>query len=39
MAVIHPERNAKKKLKLAAKNKANKKRRIMSNKMDRWSHS
>ncbi|CAE5958438.1 unnamed protein product [Arabidopsis arenosa] len=39
MAVINPERNAKRKLKLAAKNKANKKRRIMSNKMDRWARS
>ncbi|OAP14261.1 hypothetical protein AXX17_AT1G27410 [Arabidopsis thaliana] len=39
MAVINPERNAKRKLKLAAKNKANKKRRILSNKMDRWSRS
>ncbi|XP_020868571.1 small subunit processome component 20 homolog [Arabidopsis lyrata subsp. lyrata] len=39
MAVINPERNAKRKLKLAAKNKANKKRRIMSNKMDRRARS
>ncbi|EOA39466.1 hypothetical protein CARUB_v10008061mg, partial [Capsella rubella] len=39
MAVVNPERNAKRKLKLAAKNKANKKRRIMSSKMDRWARS
>ncbi|VVA98294.1 unnamed protein product [Arabis nemorensis] len=39
MAVINPERNAKRKLKLAAKNKANKKRKIMSNKMSRWARS
>ncbi|XP_010423069.1 PREDICTED: U3 small nucleolar RNA-associated protein 20-like [Camelina sativa] len=37
MAVINPERNAKRKLKLASKNKANKKRRIISSKMERWS--
>ncbi|KAF8079609.1 hypothetical protein N665_1013s0007 [Sinapis alba] len=35
MAVVNPERNAKRKLKLASKNKANKKRRIMRSKMDR----
>ncbi|ESQ34339.1 hypothetical protein EUTSA_v10009353mg [Eutrema salsugineum] len=39
MAVINPERNAKRKLKLASKNKANKKRRMMSCKMARWSRS
>ncbi|EOA25292.1 hypothetical protein CARUB_v10018607mg [Capsella rubella] len=39
MAVINPERNAKRKLKLASKNKANKKRRILSSKMQRWSRS
>uniref|UniRef100_A0A1J3F7J7 U3 small nucleolar RNA-associated protein 20 n=2 Tax=Noccaea caerulescens TaxID=107243 RepID=A0A1J3F7J7_NOCCA len=39
MAVVNPERNAKRKLKLASKNKANKKRKILSNKMDRWSRS
>ncbi|KAL1222676.1 hypothetical protein V5N11_004427 [Cardamine amara subsp. amara] len=39
MAVVNPERNAKRKLKLASKNKANKKRRIMSSKMQRWSRS
>ncbi|CAA7036210.1 unnamed protein product [Microthlaspi erraticum] len=35
MAVVNPERNAKRKLKLASKNKANKKRRIMGNKFGR----
>ncbi|KAJ0257757.1 hypothetical protein HA466_0085710 [Hirschfeldia incana] len=39
MAVVNPERNAKRKLKLASKNKANKKRRMMRCKMDRWSRS
>ncbi|KAL0795429.1 hypothetical protein Bca101_066806 [Brassica carinata] len=39
MPVVNPERNAKRKLKLASKNKANKKRRIMRSKMDRWSRS
>uniref|UniRef100_A0A0D3CD05 Uncharacterized protein n=1 Tax=Brassica oleracea var. oleracea TaxID=109376 RepID=A0A0D3CD05_BRAOL len=39
MAVVNPERNAKRKLKVASKNKANKKRRIMRSKMDRWSRS
>ncbi|KAJ4916552.1 ARM repeat superfamily protein [Raphanus sativus] len=39
MSVVNPERNAKRKLKLASKNKANKKRRIMRCKMDRWSRS
>ncbi|KAJ4879704.1 ARM repeat superfamily protein [Raphanus sativus] len=39
MAVINPERNAKRKLKLASKNKANKKRRTMCSKLDRWSRS
>ncbi|CAH8349886.1 unnamed protein product [Eruca vesicaria subsp. sativa] len=38
MAVVNPERNAKRKLKLASKNKANKKR-TMSSKMARWSRS
>ncbi|RID46506.1 hypothetical protein BRARA_I03160 [Brassica rapa] len=39
MAVVNPERNAKRKLKVASKNKANKKRRMMRSKMDRWSRS
>ncbi|KFK44281.1 hypothetical protein AALP_AA1G237800 [Arabis alpina] len=39
MAVINPERNAKRKLKLASKNKANKKRKIMRCKIDRWARS
>lgn len=37
MAVVDPERNAKRKLKLAVKNKANKKRKIMTMKFGRWS--
>nr|GMC68346.1 small subunit processome component 20 homolog [Ipomoea batatas] len=36
MAVINPMRNAKRKLRIAAKHKANKKRKIMSMKMTRW---
>ncbi|KAE8708758.1 Non-imprinted in Prader-Willi/Angelman syndrome region protein [Hibiscus syriacus] len=36
MAVINPTRNAKRKLRIAAKNRANKKRRIMAMKMERW---
>ncbi|KAE8688414.1 small subunit processome component 20-like protein isoform X2 [Hibiscus syriacus] len=36
MAVINPIRNAKRKLRIAAKNRANKKRRIMAMKMERW---
>ncbi|KAA3480361.1 small subunit processome component 20-like protein isoform X2 [Gossypium australe] len=36
MAVINPVRNAKRKLRIAAKNRANKKRRIMAMKMERW---
>ncbi|KAL0814388.1 hypothetical protein Bca101_070831 [Brassica carinata] len=39
MAVVNPERNAKRKLKVASKNKANKKRRIMRSKMDRYGHA
>ncbi|TYJ14812.1 hypothetical protein E1A91_A10G142700v1 [Gossypium mustelinum] len=36
MAVINPVCNAKRKLRIAAKNRANKKRRIMAMKMERW---
>ncbi|XVE81263.1 hypothetical protein DITRI_Ditri15bG0049500 [Diplodiscus trichospermus] len=36
MAVINPERNAKRKLRIAAKHRANKKRKIMAMKMERW---
>ncbi|XP_021290199.1 small subunit processome component 20 homolog isoform X1 [Herrania umbratica] len=36
MAVINPERNAKRKLRIAAKHRANKKRKIMVMKMERW---
>nr|GLL39955.1 small subunit processome component 20 homolog [Ipomoea trifida] len=36
MAVVNPMRNAKRKLRIAAKHKANKKRKIMSMKMTRW---
>ncbi|KAL9664606.1 hypothetical protein QQ045_020011 [Rhodiola kirilowii] len=38
MAVVDPARNAKRKLKLAAKNKANKKRKITTMKFGRWAH-
>ncbi|RDY00034.1 Small subunit processome component 20-like protein, partial [Mucuna pruriens] len=38
MAVINPMRNAKRKLKIAAKHRANKKRKIMTIKMGRWMH-
>ncbi|XP_027334628.1 small subunit processome component 20 homolog isoform X2 [Abrus precatorius] len=38
MAVINPARNAKRKMKVAAKNHANKKRKIMTIKMGRWIH-
>lgn len=37
MAVVNPMRNAKRKLRLASKNKANKKRRVMTMKMMRWT--
>lgn len=37
MAVVNPMRNAKRKLRIASKNKANKKRRVMSMKMTRWA--
>ncbi|KAB1216916.1 hypothetical protein CJ030_MR4G016071 [Morella rubra] len=36
MAVVDPMRNAKRKLRIAAKHRANKKRKIMTMKMDRW---
>ncbi|CAN8326706.1 unnamed protein product [Cochlearia groenlandica] len=39
MAVVNPERNAKRKLRLASKNKANKKRRVTSMKLSRWARS
>lgn len=38
MAVINPMRNAKRKLRIAAKHRANKKRKIMTIKMGRWMH-
>ncbi|CAN7082081.1 unnamed protein product [Brassica oleracea var. botrytis] len=39
MAVVNPERNAKRKLRLASKNKANKRRRMTSMKLSRWARS
>ncbi|CAH8334303.1 unnamed protein product [Eruca vesicaria subsp. sativa] len=39
MAVVNPERKARRKRKLASKNRANKKRRMMRCKMDRWLRS
>lgn len=36
MAVVNPVRNAKRKLRIAAKHRANKKRKMMSMKMGRW---
>ncbi|KAL9251872.1 Small subunit processome component 20-like protein [Drosera capensis] len=36
MAVVNPERNAKRKLKMVAKHRANKKRKVMAMKMTRW---
>ncbi|XP_051119137.1 uncharacterized protein LOC127243259 [Andrographis paniculata] len=36
MAVVNPVRNAKRKLRVAAKHKANKKRKMMTMKMGRW---
>lgn len=39
MAVIDPMRNAKRKLRIAEKHRANKKRKIMTMKMGRWMHS
>ncbi|XP_021894298.1 U3 small nucleolar RNA-associated protein 20 [Carica papaya] len=38
MAVVNPMRNAKRKLRIAAKHCANKKRKIMTMKMARWMH-
>ncbi|KAI4344960.1 hypothetical protein L6164_012132 [Bauhinia variegata] len=38
MAVINPVRNAKRKLRISAKHRANKKRKIMTMKMGRWMH-
>ncbi|XP_058787152.1 uncharacterized protein LOC131661580 [Vicia villosa] len=37
MAVINPMRNAKRKLKISAKHRANKKRKVMTLKMRRWN--
>lgn len=36
MAVVNPTQNAKRKLRIAAKHRANKKRKIMTMKMGRW---
>ncbi|XP_020226475.1 small subunit processome component 20 homolog isoform X2 [Cajanus cajan] len=38
MAVINPMRNAKRKMRIASKHRANKKRKIMTIKMGRWVH-
>jgi len=38
MAVTNPMRNAKRKLKISAKHRANKKRKITSLKMGKWRH-
>ncbi|OMO88554.1 Down-regulated-in-metastasis protein [Corchorus olitorius] len=38
IAVINPERNAKRKLRIAAKHRANKKRKIMAMRLERWMH-
>ncbi|KAK1375649.1 DRIM domain-containing protein [Heracleum sosnowskyi] len=37
MAVVNPMRNAKRKLRVAAKHRANKKRKVMTLKMGRWN--
>lgn len=37
MAVVNPMRNAKRKLRMAAKHRAHKKRKIMSMKLSRWN--
>lgn len=37
MAVVNPMRNAKRKLRIAAKHKENKKRKIMTMKFGRWT--
>lgn len=39
MAVVNPMRNAKRKTRIAAKHRANKKRKIMTMKMGRWVHN
>ena len=39
MAVVNPMRNAKRKLRIAAKHRANKKRKIMTMKMGRWMNN
>lgn len=36
MAVVNPVRNAKRKLRIAAKHRVNKKRKMMTMKMGRW---
>lgn len=36
MAVVNPERNAKRKLRIAAKHRAHKKRKVMTMKVGRW---
>ncbi|KAF2288910.1 hypothetical protein GH714_022732 [Hevea brasiliensis] len=38
MAVVNPMRNAKRKLRIAAKHRAHKRRKIMTMKMGRWMH-
>ncbi|GMH20278.1 hypothetical protein Nepgr_022119 [Nepenthes gracilis] len=38
MAVVDPTRNAKRKLRIASKHRAHKRRKIMSMKMSRWMH-
>ncbi|KAJ7955379.1 Small subunit processome component 20-like protein [Quillaja saponaria] len=38
MAVVNPMRNAKRKLRIAAKHRANKKRKLFSMKVGRWMH-
>ncbi|KAL6569638.1 hypothetical protein OROMI_014152 [Orobanche minor] len=38
MAVVNPTRNAKRKLRMAARHQAHKKRKIMTMKMGRWMH-
>ncbi|KAF8097526.1 hypothetical protein N665_0286s0035 [Sinapis alba] len=39
MAVVNPERNAKRKLRIASKHKANKRRKMTSMKLSRWARS
>lgn len=38
MAVVNPMRNAKRKMRVSAKNRAYKKRKILTMKMGRWMH-